>query len=117
MGVSFLSATGLQAHANYAQPAATVPCADTLVACEAINVGDKPVSSETVTLVPVFGVGTSVTCTDLAPTGFCQDSELPPPPFSSFSCNVSFSGGKKSLRAAISLAGAGNNITAVLPAN
>ncbi len=89
----------------------------TFVVCEAINVGDKPINSVTVTLVPVFGVGTSVTCTDLAPTAFCQDSEPSPPPFSSFSCNVSFSGGKKSVRAAISLASAGNNMTAVLPAN
>ena len=88
-----------------------------LVVCEAINVGDKPISSVTVTLVPLFGVGTSVTCTDLAPTAFCQDSELSPPPFSSFFCSISFSGGKKSLRAAISLAGSGNNLTAVLPAN
>lgn len=89
----------------------------TLVACEAINVGEKPIGSVTVTLVPVFGVGTSVTCTDLPPAGFCQDVEVSPPPFSSFSCNISFSGGKKSVRAAISLAGAGNNMTAVLPAN
>lgn len=91
--------------------------ATSLVACEAINVGDKPIDAVTVTLVPVSGTSTSVTCNDLAPAAFCQDIESTPPPFSSFSCRVVFSGGKKSVRAAISLAGAGNNMTAVLPAN
>jgi hypothetical protein len=89
----------------------------TIVICEAYNVGDKPIGSVTVTLVPAFGVGDSVTCTDLEPAQFCQDSVPSPPPFSGFTCKITFTGGKKSIRGSISLAGTGNNITAVLPAN
>src|SRR5262245_57091696 len=53
----------------------------TIVICEAYNVGNKPIDSVTVTLVPAFGVGDSVTCTDLGPAGFCQDSVPSPAPF------------------------------------
>ena len=83
--------------------------------CEAVNVGEKVIKSLTVTLVQHSGPATSITCTDVGPTEFCQDAEPALPFFSGF-CRIDFSGSKKDVRGAISMT-AVNDIRAILPAN
>jgi hypothetical protein len=88
------------------------------VNCEAVNVGEKTIHSVTVRIVPAFAplTGAEATCTDLAPGAVCVTSIAPPPAFFAGHCKVEFTGGKRSIRGAMSLIEAGDNVRAQLAA-
>lgn len=85
-------------------------------ACEAVNVGSKPIKTVTVRIVPFAGPPIAPsTCTDLAPGAICFVNTAEPA-FHSGHCRVDFSGGKQNIRAAMSMIGSGNNVLQQLPA-
>jgi hypothetical protein len=80
-----------------------------LITCEATNVGDKPIKSVTVRLVPVGGVASpEQTCQDMPPSGLCIATVSTF--FWSGSCRVDFTGSKRSIRGSMSVIEAGNNV-------
>lgn len=85
-------------------------------ACEAVNVGDKPIKSVTVRLVPAFGGPLQpVSCTNLAPGAVCHTSTLDSS-FHSGHCRIDFTGSKQNIRGSMSVIGSGNNVLEQLPA-
>jgi hypothetical protein len=87
------------------------------VNCEGVNVGDKPIKSVTVRIVPAFGPAddTELTCSDLAPGEVCAASIVPPDFFAGH-CKVEFTGSKRSIRGSMSVIGEGDNVQAQLAA-
>src|SRR5262245_19126344 len=88
------------------------------VDCQATNVGESPITSVTIQLVPnsnSAGKGDTFTCENVAPGEICEDL-ITTPPFFTGHCRIIFTGSRKNVRASMSLADTGNNMRVVLPA-
>ncbi|HEY8518339.1 MAG TPA: hypothetical protein VIS07_22730 [Candidatus Binatia bacterium] len=85
-------------------------------ACEAVNVGSKPIKSVTVRIVPFVGPVNPVSiCTNLSPGSVCFVSTVEPA-FQSGHCRIEFTGGKQNVRGSMSVVGSGNNVLEQIPA-
>jgi hypothetical protein len=106
------------AHAGMLATSGIFSGSDTqLVDCLAINVGESPIASVTVQLVPTSnsdGKGDSFTCVNV-PGETCEDL-IDTPPFFSGHCKIIFTGSRKNVRASVSLIASGNNLRVELPA-